>query len=132
MNVHRAEERAQRYTVPSYEEAVGSGEYPIRQSNLRHSSSQLPSYDDLVDGVQIELEGSDVTQTSPTSTNPASSAVPNRRTGRTGLKLLPLKIRRIKSEKLFMNNTDNSQPPGGITIEPLTPPPMYEDKAPQL
>ncbi|XP_029575549.1 transmembrane protein 51a [Salmo trutta] len=127
-----AEERAQRYTVPSYEEAVGSGEYPIRQSNLRHSSSQLPSYDDLVDGVQIELEGSDVTQTSPTSANPASSAVPNRRTGRTGLKLLPLKIRRIKSEKLFMNNTDNSQPPGGITIEPLTPPPMYEDKAPQL
>ncbi|XP_035596760.1 transmembrane protein 51a [Oncorhynchus keta] len=127
-----AEERAQRYTVPSYEEVVGSGEYPIRQSNLRHSSSQLPSYDDLVDGVQMELEGSDVTQTSPASANPASSAVPNRRTGRTGLKLLPLKIRRIKSEKLFMNNTDNSQPPGGITIEPLTPPPMYEDKAPQL
>uniref|UniRef100_A0A4W5K6Q8 Transmembrane protein 51 n=1 Tax=Hucho hucho TaxID=62062 RepID=A0A4W5K6Q8_9TELE len=127
-----AEERAQRYTVPSYEEAVGSGEYPIRQSNLRHSSSQLPSYDDLVDGVQIELEGSDVTQTTPASANPASSAAPNRRTGRTGLKLLPLKIRRIKSEKLFMNNTENSQPPGGITIEPLTPPPMYEDKAPQL
>ncbi|XP_038864308.1 transmembrane protein 51a [Salvelinus namaycush] len=127
-----AEERSQRYTVPSYEEVVGSGEYPIRQSNLRHSSSQLPSYDDLVDGVQIELEGSDVTQTSPASANPASSAVPNRRPGRTGLKLLPLKIRRIKSEKLFMNNTDNSQPSGGISIEPLTPPPMYEDKAPQL
>ncbi|CAB1329590.1 unnamed protein product [Coregonus sp. 'balchen'] len=126
-----AEDRAQRYTVPSYEEVVGSGEYPIRQSNLRHSSSQLPSYDDLVDGVQIELEGSEVTQTTPASANPASSAAaaPNRRTGRTSLKLLPLKIRRIKSEKLFM---DNSQPPGGISIEPLTPPPMYEDKAPEL
>ncbi|KAJ8016458.1 hypothetical protein DPEC_G00007410 [Dallia pectoralis] len=130
-----SEERAQRYNVPSYEEAVGSGQYPIRQSNLRHSTSQLPSYDDLVDGVHIDVEGFDFTAAA--STNPASSAAaiavpPNRRAGRTGLKLLPVKIRRIQSEKLHMNNTDNSQLPEGISIEPLTPPPMYEDKVPQL
>ncbi|XP_029478629.2 transmembrane protein 51-like [Oncorhynchus nerka] len=128
-----AEERTQRYTVPSYEEAVGSGQCPIRQSHLLHSSSQLPSYDDLVDGVQIEVEGSAVTQMTATSANPASSAAaPNHRTRRTGLNLLPLKIQRIKSEKIHMKNTDNSQPPGGMSIEPLTPPPMYEDKVPQL
>ncbi|KAM9504435.1 transmembrane protein 51-like isoform 1-T1 [Salvelinus alpinus] len=128
-----AEERTQRYTVPSYEEAVGSGQYPIRQSHLRHSSSQLPSYDDLVDGVQIEVEGSEVTQMTATSANPASSAAaPNHHTRRTGLNLLPLKIQRIKSEKIHMKNTDNSQLPGGMSIEPLTPPPMYEDKVPQL
>ncbi|XP_010873901.2 transmembrane protein 51a [Esox lucius] len=130
-----AEEQAQRYNVPSYEEAVGSGQYPIRQSNLRHSASQLPSYDDLVDGVQIDMEGCDFT--APDSTNPASSAAaaavpPNRWAARTGLKLLPLKIRRIKSEKHHMNSTENSLPPEGISIEPLTPPPMYEDKVPQL
>ncbi|CAB1336863.1 unnamed protein product, partial [Coregonus sp. 'balchen'] len=128
-----AEERAQRYTVPSYEEAVGSSQYPLRQSHLRHSSSQLPSYDDLVDSVQIEVEGSEVTQMTPTSTNPAASvAAPNHCAGRTGLNLLPLKIQRIKSEKIHTKNTDNSQPPGGMSIEPLTPPPMYEDKVPQL
>lgn len=134
--------------MPSYEEAVGSGQYPVRQSNLRHSSSQLPSYDDLVqvDGIQYEVEGSeDVSarsQPGPTSTNPASAGVgpaaaafasaSNRRPGKTGRKLLPLKIRRIKSEKLHMKNEDNSQQPGGLSIEPLTPPPQYDDKVPQL
>lgn len=136
-----AEEQAQRYAVPSYEEAVGSGQYPVRQSNLRPSTSQLPSYDDLVqvDGIQYESEGSEVTTTgsqpvpaSTAPTVPTAAAASNRRPGKNSRKLLPIKIRRIKSEKLHMKNVDNSQPAAGFSIEPLTPPPQYEDKVPPL
>lgn len=138
INVCRAEEHAQRYAVPSYEEAVGSGQYPVRQSNLRPSTSQLPSYDDLVpvDGIQYECEGSEVmppgSQPAPASSGPAAASASNRRPGKSTRKLLPIKIRRIKSEKLHMKNVDNSQPAAGMSIEPLTPPPQYEDKVPPL
>ncbi|KAF3860271.1 hypothetical protein F7725_000526 [Dissostichus mawsoni] len=123
-----AEEQAERYAVPSYEEVVGSGQYPVSQSNLRPSPSQLPSYDDLVqvDGVQYEFEGSEVT------TPPAAASTSNRKAGKNNRKLLPIKIRRIKSEKLQMKNIDNSQPAAGFSIEPLTPPPQYEDKVPPI
>ncbi|KAM4611049.1 transmembrane protein 51-like [Polymixia lowei] len=79
--IYSAEERAQPYAVPSYEEVVASGQYPVCQSNLHHSPSQLPSYDDLVqvDRVQYEFE-----------------------------------------------------PAAGISIEPLTPPPQYDNKVPPL
>lgn len=125
-----AEEQAQRYAVPSYEEAVGSGQYPVRQSNFRPSVSQLPSYDDLVpvDGLQYESEGASATNTILDG-QPASS---NRRPGKNNRKLLPIKIRRIKSEKLHMKDVDLSQVPAQISIEPLTPPPQYEDKGPPL
>ena len=130
-----AEEQAQRYTVPSYEEAVGSGQYPVSQSNLRPSAFQLPSYDDLVqvDGLQLESEGPEAgnpsSQSAPASAAPSTS---NRRPGKNNRKLLPIKIRRIKSEKLRMKNTDTAQPDAGISIEPLTPPPQYEDKVPPI
>ncbi|XP_031142011.1 transmembrane protein 51a isoform X2 [Sander lucioperca] len=134
-----AEEQAHRYAVPSYEEVVGSGQYPVRQSNPRPSTSQLPSYDDLiqVDGVQYEFEGSEATttgsQTAPASiASAAAASTSNRRAGKNSRKLLPIKIRRIKSEKLHMKNIDNAQPPPGFSIEPLTPPPQYEDKGPPL
>ncbi|XP_067095663.1 transmembrane protein 51a [Osmerus mordax] len=125
-----AEERAQRYNVPSYEEAVGSGQYPVRQSNLRHSTSQLPAYDDLdqVDAVQFETEG---TEGPPPAAASGPAAVPaNRKPGKNSRRLLPLKIRRIKSEKMHMKVTDVSLEGG--SIEPLTPPPQYEDKIPPL
>ncbi|XP_056130466.1 transmembrane protein 51a [Lampris incognitus] len=137
-----AEERAQRYAVPTYEEAVGSGQYPVRLSNLHHSSSQLPSYEDLiqVDGIRYEFEGPEVTQAVsqpvPASVSAANatsaSSASNRRGGKTVRKLLPLKIRRIKSEKLPMKSADNSQSTAGISLEPLTPPPQYDDKVPPL
>ncbi|XP_068162323.1 transmembrane protein 51a [Antennarius striatus] len=133
-----AEEQAQRYAVPSYEEAVGSGQYPVRQSNLRQSTSQLPSYDDLVqvDEVQYETEGPEVTATSqPASISSipnAAASTSNRRPGKSSRKLLPIKIRRIKSEKLHMKNTEHAQSPAEISIEPLTPPPQYEDKVPPI
>ncbi|CAL1605808.1 unnamed protein product [Knipowitschia caucasica] len=126
-----AEEQARRYAVPTYEEAVGSGLYPVPQSGPRLSESQLPSYEDLVttDSLQYEHEGP------TTNTPPPSAATLNlppppstRKQGRN--KLLPINIRRIKSEKLHMK--DVSQPPSQMSIEPLTPPPQYEDKAPPL
>ncbi|KAG7256001.1 hypothetical protein CRUP_014237 [Coryphaenoides rupestris] len=138
-----AEERAQRYAVPSYEEVVGSGQYPVRQSNLRQSSTYLPSYDDLeqqqqqqhqVDSVQYDNEGAGVDGSTPGDPSPAAAATgpealaPNGRAGKTTRKLLPIKIRRIKSEKLHLKNVDNSQAMSGLSIEPLTPPPQYEDK----
>lgn len=133
-----AEEQARRYAVPSYEEAVGSGQYPVRQSNPRPSTSQLPSYDDLVqvDSVQFEFEGSEVTtagsQPGPTTTVTAAASTSNNRHGRNTRKLLPIKIRRIKSEKLHMKNVENFQPAAGFSVEPLTPPPQYEDKVPPI
>ncbi|XP_026224498.1 transmembrane protein 51a [Anabas testudineus] len=126
-----AEEQAQRFAVPTYEEAVGSGQYPVRQSNHRPSSSQLPSYDDLVevDGVEYEYEGSEV---SNTGSQRAPASMSNHKSGKSTRKLLPINIRRIKSEKLHIKNIDNSQPAAGISIEPLTPPPQYEDKVPPV
>ncbi|KAF7209555.1 transmembrane protein 51a [Nothobranchius furzeri] len=127
------EEQARRYAVPTYEEAVGSGQYPLRQSNLRPSFSQLPSYDELVqvDGVQYENEGSDVTtQSSGAPDDPVSTT--NNRPEKNSLKLLPIKLRRIKSEKLPEKSADVSQPTMDIGIEPLTPPPQYDDKVPPL
>lgn len=139
VHVSSAEEQAQRYAVPSYEEAVGSGQYPVRQSNPRPSTSQLPSYEDLaqVDSVQYEFEGSDGPTTrpqpAPSSTAPTTtSSASNRRPGKNTRKLLPIKIRRIKSEKLHMKNFEITQPAGGVSIEPLTPPPQYEDKVPPI
>ncbi|XP_051915267.1 transmembrane protein 51a [Hippocampus zosterae] len=133
-DVEIAEQDTRRYAVPTYEEAVGSGQYPVRQSNVQPSSSQLPSYDDLVqvDGVHYELEGPEVedpgSQLGPASgATPASASASNRRLNKSTRKLLPIKIRRIKSEKV-----PNSQLAAGISIEPLTPPPQYEDKAPPI
>ena len=132
VHVYSAEERAQRYNVPSYEEAVGSGQYPVRQSNLRHSTSQLPAYDDLdqVDAVQFETEVTEGPPANPAASGPAAAAPANRKPGKNSRRLLPLKIRRIKSEKLHMKVTDVSSEGG--SIEPLTPPPQYEDKVPPL
>ncbi|XP_020789116.2 transmembrane protein 51a [Boleophthalmus pectinirostris] len=125
-----AEEQAQRYAVPTYEEAVGSGQYPVRQSNLRPSVSQLPSYEDLVppDNLQYESEGASAnTITATVNEQPANA---NRKLGKN--KLLPIKIRRIKSEKIRINDGEIPQAPTHISIEPLTPPPQYEDKVPPL
>lgn len=126
-----AEEQAQRYAVPSYEEAVGSSPYPAPQSTLRPSVSQLPSYEDLVqvDGVQFESEDTEGAATRPSA---APAAASNRRAGKNNRKLLPIKIRRIKSEKMHAKNVESSQPAAEISIEPLTPPPQYEDKVPPI
>ncbi|KAG9352942.1 hypothetical protein JZ751_017518 [Albula glossodonta] len=150
-----------RYDVPSYEEAVGSGQYPVRQSNLRNSTSQLPSYEDLLQAVENEgaepgaANGQDPPQSPPTPAGAATEptpeaqpapepqptpdpppAPPTRHSSRSSRILRPLRVRRIKSEKLhlkdFRLNIRNPAQAGPVNIEPLTPPPQYDDKAPEF
>ncbi|XP_073682113.1 LOW QUALITY PROTEIN: transmembrane protein 51b [Garra rufa] len=134
------DEPAPSYDVPSYEEAVTSGRYPVRQSNLRQSY-QLPSYEDLIGAVENEGQqpkegnGQEAPQPAPDLV-PQPAAAPARSSSRASRILRPLRVRRIKSEKLHMKDVRlNIQNPGQswvVTIEPLTPPPQYEDKPPQL
>ncbi|KAJ8260038.1 hypothetical protein GJAV_G00176370 [Gymnothorax javanicus] len=141
------DENRPNFDVPTYEDAVGSGQYPIRQSNLRNSTSQLPSYEDLIEAVENEGRepaagtGQDPPQPGPAAeaTQPASEAQPAqpaRRSTRSGRLLRPLKLRRIKSDKPVLKDLHlkfhNAAPAGPITIEPLTPPPQYEDNAPEF
>ncbi|KAK2915188.1 transmembrane protein 51b [Channa argus] len=143
------------YDVPSYEEVVGSGNYPVRQSNLRQSTSQLPSYEDII--AAVENEGSEPTNNptentplndpTPTSTQPAgeceansaglnsNTSLPSRSSSRASRLLRPLRVRRIKSDKLHLKDfrlqirTPTQNP---VNIEPITPPPQYENKMPDL
>lgn len=139
------------YSVPSYEEAVGSGNYPVRQSNLRNSMSQLPSYEDII--AAVENEGFTPTTNNPTEETPLSEptpapesqgeasapernpSLPARSSSRASRFLRPLRVRRIKSDKLHLKElrlqirTPTQNP---VTIEPITPPPGYENKMPEL
>ncbi|KAJ8359318.1 hypothetical protein SKAU_G00158430 [Synaphobranchus kaupii] len=130
------------YDVPSYDEAVTSGQYPVRQSNLRNSTSQLPSYEDLLQAVENEGAepaagtGQDPPQPGPAAEAPQPDpepepepAPPVRHSTRSGRLLRPLKVRRIKSEKDSHQklkdlrlNIRNPAEAGRVTIEPLTPP----------
>ncbi|KAL2103203.1 hypothetical protein ACEWY4_000071 [Coilia grayii] len=123
------------FAVPSYDEVVGSGGIapPVAtQDGRSNSASQLPSYEDVLEGGQAAVDGP------PLASEPQpSAAVPTAATGgrwKAGAarKLLPLKIRRIKSEKLGVKSAPSSPQPVVFSIEPLTPPPQYEDKPPQL
>ncbi|TST85781.1 Transmembrane protein 51 [Bagarius yarrelli] len=133
-------EPAPSYDVPSYDEAVTSGRYPVRQSNLQQSISQLPSYEDLVSTVENEgeapsaLNSQTVSSPAPNVGPPAAgtNAPVARSSSRASYLLRPLRVRRIKSEKLhakdirlkIQSHTQGER----VTIEPLTPPPQYEDK----
>ncbi|XP_044204815.1 transmembrane protein 51b [Thunnus albacares] len=146
------------YNVPSYDEVVGSGDYPVRQSNLQHSTSQLPSYEDII--AAVENEGMEPTNnpTEDTPLNdpapaPAPSAVaaaepqadpaaptsnprlPARSSSRASRLLRPLRVRRIKSDKLHLKDFRlqiRSPTQNPVTIEPITPPPQYDNKMPEL
>ncbi|KAM4612552.1 transmembrane protein 51b [Polymixia lowei] len=142
------------YDVPSYEEATGSGHYPVRQSNLRQSTSQLPSYEDII--AAVENEGAEPSngpaEEAPPSDDPAPAAAaaaepqadpgpatnpnqPTRSSSRASRILRPLRIRRIKSDKLHLKDFRlhiRSPTHNPVTIEPITPPPQYDDKMPEL
>lgn len=145
------------YNVPSYEEVVGSSDYPVRNSNLRQSTSQLPSYEDII--AAVENEGAEPTPTSesteesplneptPAPVEPAAEPqagpaeptsnpnVPTRSASRASRLLRPLRVRRIKSDKLHLKDFRlqiRSPTHNPVTIEPITPPPQYENKMPEL
>lgn len=125
------EETPSRYYVPSYEEVMNT-DYPDLREVDRSTriSVSLPSYESLT-GIDEN-----------TPTRPAAEAGPNmehqpsRRSSRLSKRLRPLKVRRIKSEKLHLKdiriNVPDGNSSGRVTIEPLTPPPQYEDISQKL
>ncbi|XP_051951129.1 transmembrane protein 51a [Xyrauchen texanus] len=127
-----AEQLAQSYMVPSYEEVVESGQYPISQSSVRNNSTtQLPAYEELVEH-QLALEdGSNQARRHSSQTDP-SSGEGGRRKSRPGSKLIPLKMRRFKSENMRRKSLSDAPQSYVFTIEPLTPPPHYDDEPPPL
>ncbi|XP_020484590.1 transmembrane protein 51b [Labrus bergylta] len=144
------------YNVPSYEEVIGSGNYPVRQSNLRQSTSQLPSYEDII--AAVENEGTEPANNSteaiplndPTPSSPAqpmaelqpdppsitpTPSLPTRSSSRASRLLRPLRVRRIKSDKLHLKDFRlqiRSPTQNPVNIEPITPPPQYDNKMPEL
>ncbi|XP_062449507.1 transmembrane protein 51 [Rhea pennata] len=127
------EEVSSRYYVPSYEEVMNSGYSEPRDSDRGNRISvSLPSYESLT--------GIDESVPAPgaTGTEPGVERQPSRQSSRLSKRLKPLKVRRIKSEKLHLKdirlNLADGNSAGPITIEPLTPPPKYEEiqeKAPE-
>lgn len=118
-------EDSSRYYVPSYEEVMNTNYSERREldQNPRMSTS-LPSYESLT--------GLD--ETSPTAARADGEAShanpPDRQNSKLAKRLKPLKVRRIKSEKLHLkdfriNLPDKNVPPP--SIEPLTPPPQYDE-----
>ncbi|XP_029357204.1 transmembrane protein 51b [Echeneis naucrates] len=143
------------YNVPSYEEVVGSGDYPVRQSNLRQSTSQLPSYEDIIAAVENEgteptnnpSEDTPLNDPEPAPAPPAAEpqadhpgltshpSLPTRSSSRASRLLRPLRVRRIKSDKLHLKDFRlqiRSPTQNPVNIEPITPPPQYENKMPEL
>ncbi|XP_016136496.1 transmembrane protein 51-like [Sinocyclocheilus grahami] len=126
------EQLAQNYMVPTYEEVVMSGQYPISQSSERHNSiTQLPAYDELEEDQHTAEDGFSPA-CRPSSQIDPSTGAGGRRNSRPGRKLIPLKIRRIKSDNLRRKSLSDIQQTNMFTIEPLTPPPQYDDKLPPL
>ncbi|XP_054879066.1 transmembrane protein 51b isoform X2 [Poeciliopsis prolifica] len=134
------------YNVPSYDEVVASGNYPVRQSNLRQSISQLPSYEDILAAVENEdsrpannsSENSPLNDQTPAAARSSaepSGSLPTRSVSRASRLLKPLRVRRIKSDKLHLKDfrlqirTPTQNP---VTIEPITPPPQYDNNMPEL
>ncbi|XP_037684397.1 transmembrane protein 51 [Choloepus didactylus] len=119
------EEVSSRYYVPSYEEVMNTNYAEVREvdQNPRLSVS-LPSYESLT--------GLD--ETSPTTTRadvePHPGNPPDRQNSKLAKRLKPLKVRRIKSEKLHLKDFRISLPDKNVpppSIEPLTPPPQYDE-----
>ncbi|KAF4109912.1 transmembrane protein 51a [Onychostoma macrolepis] len=126
------EQLAQNYTVPTYEEVVMSGQYPISQSSERHNSiTQLPAYEELEEDQHTVEDGFSPARRPSSQIDPSTGAG-GRRNSRPGRKLIPLKIRRIKSDNLRRKSLSDIQQTNVFTIEPLTPPPQYDEKLPPV
>ncbi|NXV41550.1 TMM51 protein, partial [Uria aalge] len=127
------EDVSSQYYVPSYEEVMNTG-YPEPRDSDRSNrmSVSLPSYESLT-GLE---EGTQ--PPGAAGTEPGTERQPGRHSSRLSKRLKPLKVRRIKSEKLHLKdirlNLSEGNSTAPITIEPLTPPPKYEEiqeKAPE-
>ncbi|NXJ91701.1 TMM51 protein, partial [Corythaixoides concolor] len=126
------EDTSSQYYVPSYEEVMNTGYSEPRDSDRSNRLSvSLPSYESLT-GLDNSTQ-----QPGAAGAEPGTERQPGRHNSRSSKRLKPLKIRRIKSEKLHLKDIRLSLAEGNstpITIEPLTPPPKYEEieeKAPE-
>ncbi|NWV01715.1 TMM51 protein, partial [Upupa epops] len=120
------EDTSSQYYVPSYEEVMNTGYSEPRDSDRSNRISvSLPSYESLT--------GLDESTQTPgaAGTEPGPERQPSRHNSRLSKRLKPLKVRRIKSEKLHLKdirlNLEQGNSTTPITIEPLTPPPKYEE-----
>ncbi|NXI94194.1 TMM51 protein, partial [Psophia crepitans] len=120
------EDTSSQYYVPSYEEVMNAGySEPRDLDRSNRISISLPSYESLT--------GLDDSTQPPgaAGTEPGMERQPSRHGSRHSKRLKPLKVRRIKSEKLHLKdirlNLTEGNSTAPITIEPLTPPPKYED-----
>ncbi|XP_074970492.1 transmembrane protein 51 [Phalacrocorax aristotelis] len=120
------EDVSSQYYVPSYEEVMNVGySEPRDLDRSNRVSISLPSYESLT--------GLDESTQPPAAAGaePGVERQPSRHSSRLSKRLKPLKVRRIKSEKLHLKDIRLNLPQGNsttpITIEPLTPPPKYED-----
>ncbi|NXD72160.1 TMM51 protein, partial [Eolophus roseicapillus] len=120
------DDTSSQYYVPSYEEVMNTGySEPRDLDRSTRISVSLPSYESLT--------GLDDSTAAPGAegTEPGTERQPGRHSSRLSKRHKPLKVRRIKSEKLHLKDIrlnlaqGNSTAP--ITIEPLTPPPKYEE-----
>ncbi|NWI30897.1 TMM51 protein, partial [Sula dactylatra] len=120
------EDVSSQYYVPSYEEVMNVGYSEPRDSDRSNRISvSLPSYESLT-GLDESTQPSGAA-----GAEPGTERQPSRHSSRLSKRLKPLKVRRIKSEKLHLKDIRLNLPQGNsttpITIEPLTPPPKYED-----
>ncbi|XP_057702353.1 transmembrane protein 51b [Corythoichthys intestinalis] len=134
------------FNVPSYEEVVGSSDYPVRQSNLRQSNTHLPSYEDIIAAVENEdaeqpaedaplSDGAPSPAAEPQADAARQPSLPARSASRASRLLRPLRVRRIKSDKLHLKDFRiqiRSPTTNPVNIEPITPPPQYDNKPPEL
>ncbi|XP_062049084.1 transmembrane protein 51 [Lepus europaeus] len=125
------EETSSRYYVPSYEEVMNTNYSEGGDAGQNPAMSiSLPSYESMT-GLD------EATPTSSRATaEPGPGHAPDRQNSKLAKHLKPLKVRRIKSEKLHLKDFRISLPDKNVappSIEPLTPPPQYDevqDKAP--
>lgn len=117
-----------RYSAPSYEEVMRIGYSAPETTETDHHegmSITLPSYESLT-----ELDES--TPTRPNASSAKQEQI-QRTNSRSKKEKKPLNIRRIKSDKLHLkefrlNLSGQTKIVETHKIEPITPPPQYEDK----
>lgn len=122
------DENALRYAIPSYEDVMGpefsADEGTAFDRNARISMS-LPSYESL-----NELDENTPTTISPKDGS-SNEHQQDKLNSRNEKEKKPLKVRRIKSDKLHLKDFRlnlSSRAEVVQTIVPLTPPPVYEGK----
>ncbi|KAJ1144274.1 hypothetical protein NDU88_010575 [Pleurodeles waltl] len=122
------DENTLRYAIPSYEDVMGpefsENEETAFERNARISMS-LPSYESL----------NELDENTPTTISPKDGSSNehrrSKRNSRSEKEVKPLKVRRIKSDKLHLKDFRlklSSKADLVQTIVPLTPPPEYEGK----